>query len=56
MLVTTRNNDNTETVYIFAPEHKSEVIKFYSDAYRNLIIQGFRATLPDGSILNLGAN
>jgi hypothetical protein len=56
MLVTTRNNDNTETTYGFDPEHKSEVIGFYTNAYRNLEIQGYRIQFADGSIFNLGAN
>jgi hypothetical protein len=56
MLVTTRNNDNTSTTYSFDPQHKAEVIGFYTKAYWNLMIQGYRIELADGSVINLGAN
>jgi hypothetical protein len=56
MLVTTRNNDNTETTYGFDPQHKEEVIGFYTKAYWNQVIQGYRIQFADGSIFNIGAN
>jgi hypothetical protein len=56
MLVTTLNNDNTQTTYGFDPQHKAEVIGFYTKAYWNQMIQGYKAVLDDGSVINIGAN
>lgn len=55
MLVTTRNNDNTATTYGFDPQHKAEVIGFYTKAYWNNMIQGFIAVI-DGETISVGAN
>ena len=56
MLVTTRNNDNTSTTYGFDPQHKSEVIGFYTKQYWAMKIQGYKIVLEDGSVVNIGAN
>jgi hypothetical protein len=56
MLVTIRNNDNTETTFGFDPQHKSEAIGFYTKMYWAQKIQGYRIQFADGSIFNIGAN
>lgn len=56
MLVTTLNNDYTFTAYTYDPQHKAEVIGFYTKAYWNQEIQGYKILLEDGSVINLGAN
>jgi hypothetical protein len=50
------NNNNTVTDYFFAPEHKENAIGFYTSAYWGGMIQGFVATLEDGTIVAIGAN
>jgi hypothetical protein len=54
MVVTVRNNDNTETVYSFEPGAGKalEAEKFYSDLYRNLKIQGFKVEDGTGKVLS----
>jgi hypothetical protein len=49
-------NDNSKIYPSYDPQHKAEVIGFYTKAYWNLMIQGYRITLSDGSIINLGTN
>ena len=49
-------NDNTKIYPSYAPEHKAEVIGFYTKEYWANKIQGFKATLNDGSIVAIGAN
>lgn len=56
MLVTTRNNDNTTTAYAFSPEHKAEAIGFYTKAYWQGKIQGFKAVFDNGETVTVGAN
>ena len=56
MKVTVVNNNKTSTTYGFDPEHKAEVISFYTKAYKNLEILGYRIDFADGSVFNLGAN
>jgi hypothetical protein len=56
MLVTIRNNDNTETTFGFDPQHKAEAIGFYTKMYWNSAIQGYRIQFDDGSVFNIGAN
>jgi len=56
MNVTTMNLDNTTTTYGFSPEHKSEVIGFYTKLYWGQKIQGFKATMDNGEIVVIGAN
>ncbi len=56
MLVTVRNNDNTETTYGFDPQHKSEAIGFYTKMYWAQKIQGYRIQFADGTIFNIGCN
>lgn len=56
MNVVVMNLDNTSTMYAFAPEHKEEAIGFYTKAYWQGRIQGFKAILSDGSIVAIGAN
>lgn len=50
------NNNNTVTDYFFAPEHKADMIGFYTTLYWANQIQGFVATLADGQIVAVGAN
>jgi hypothetical protein len=54
MLVTTRNNDNTTTTYGFDPEHTAEVIGFYTKMYWAGKIQGFTATMNNGTPIAMG--
>jgi hypothetical protein len=56
MNVTVTNPDNTFTTYGFDPQHKAEVIEFYTKLYWGQKIQGFKATLADGQIVAIGAN
>jgi hypothetical protein len=56
MLVTTRNNDNTQTTYSFDPQHTAEAVGFYTKMYWQMKIQGFTATLADGSNVVVGSN
>lgn len=56
MLVTIRNNDNSEITLGFDPQHKSELISFYTRLYKQLKIQGYRMQFADGTIFNIGAN
>lgn len=56
MNVVVMNLDNTTTMYAFSPEHKEEAIGFYTKAYWQGRIQGFKAILSDGSIVLMGAN
>jgi len=56
MLVTIRNNDNTQTTYGFDPEHKSEAIGFYTKLYWQNKIQGFTATFTGGETITVGSN
>ena len=56
MTVVVTNKDNSLTTYSFAPEHKAEAIGFYTSAYWGGMIQGFVATLDDGTIVAIGAN
>jgi hypothetical protein len=55
MKVSVKNN-NAVTDYFFAPEHKAEAIGFYTVEYWANRIQGFVATLEDGTIVAIGAN
>jgi hypothetical protein len=45
----------TETDYIFAPEHKAEVIGFYTKEYWAGRIQWFKAVMDNGEIVAIGA-
>jgi hypothetical protein len=56
MLVTTRNNDNTQTTYGFDPEHAAEVVGFYTKMYWAQKIQGFTATISDSETVSVGSN
>ena len=56
MNVTVTNPDSTFTTYGFDPEHKVEVIGFYTKLYWGQKIQGFKATLADGQVVTMGAN
>lgn len=56
MNVVVMNNDNTQTTYGFDPQHKAEVIGFYTKQYWAMKIQGFKAIMNDGSIVAVGAN
>lgn len=47
--------NHTLTTYGFDPEHKAEVIGFYTKLYWTQKIQGFRATMADGTIVAIGA-
>ena len=49
-------NDNSKIYPSYDPEHKSEVIGFYTKQYWAMKIQGFKATLNDGTIVAIGAN
>jgi hypothetical protein len=51
----TVTKDNTATDYFFSPEHKAEVIGWYTKEYWSNKIQGFIATLEDGTIVAIGA-
>lgn len=53
MLVTVRNNDNTETNYGYepAPGRKVQLEMFYSDLYKTLKIQGFAIFDNAGNVL-----
>lgn len=48
-------NDNTMIHPSYDPEHKAEVIGFYTKEYWAQRIQGYRATLADGTIVAMGA-
>ena len=56
MNVVVMNLDNTQTTYGFDPQHKAEVIGFYTKTYWAGRIQGFKAILADGSVVAMGAN
>jgi hypothetical protein len=56
MNVTVTNLDKTHTVYGFAPEHKSEVVGFYTKLYWQGKISGFIAGMDNGEIVAIGAN
>jgi hypothetical protein len=56
MNVTVTNPDNTFTTYGFDPQHKAEVIGFYTKLYWAMKIQGFKATMDNGEIVAIGAN
>ena len=56
MNVTVTELDNTVTTYGFDPEHKSDVIGFYTKTYWSGRIRGFKAILADGQIVAIGAN
>jgi hypothetical protein len=47
--------NHEKTTYGFDPQHKAEVIGFYTKEYWSGRIQGFRATLADGQIVAIGA-
>lgn len=47
--------NHTLTTYGFDPQHKAEVIGWYTTEYWAGRIQGFRATLADGNIVAIGA-
>lgn len=55
MLVAVMNSDNTITNYVFDPQHKSEVIGFYTKEYWQGLISGFKATMDNGEIVAIGA-
>jgi hypothetical protein len=44
-----------ETDYIFAPEHKAEVIGWYTKEYWAGRIQCFKVTMDNGEIVAVGA-
>jgi hypothetical protein len=54
MLVTVRNNDNTETTYSFEPatSRATALEMFYSNLYKTLQIQGFKVEDETGKILS----
>lgn len=54
MLVTVRNNDNTETTYSFEPGAGKAVQaeQYYSNLYRTLQIQGYKVEDHTGKILS----
>ncbi len=56
MLVTIRNNDNTETTFGFDPQHKAEAIGFYVKEYWAQKIQGFTVNLADDESIVFGVN
>ena len=56
MNVSVKLNDNTTIYPSYAPEHKAEVIGFYTKKYWTQEIQGFKATMDDGTIVAIGAN
>lgn len=47
--------DGSQIFPSFAPEHKAEVIGWYTTEYWANRIQGFKATLDDGTIVAIGA-
>ena len=49
------NKNRVETDYIFAPEHKAEVIGFYTKEYWAGRIQHFKAVMDNGEIVAVGA-
>lgn len=55
MKVSVKNN-NVVTDYYYSPEHKAELIGFYTAQYWANKIQGFVATLEDGQIVAIGTN
>ena len=56
MNVVVMNLDNTTTTYGFDPEHKAEAIGFYTKAYWQGKIQGFKAVFDNGETVTVGAN
>ena len=48
------SKNNTVTDYFFSPEHKAEVIGFYTKEYWSKSIDGFKATLDSGDIVAVG--
>jgi hypothetical protein len=55
MNVIVKLNDGGTIYPTFAPEHRVEVIGYYTLQYWQRAIKGFRATLEDGTIIELGA-
>lgn len=49
-------NDGTTINPVYAPEHISEVIGFYTKQLWQNAISGFIATLDNGQVIKLGAN
>jgi hypothetical protein len=47
--------DNSKIYPSYDPEHKAEVIGWYTKEYWAGRIQGFRATLADGQIVAIGS-
>lgn len=47
--------NHQKTTYGFDPQHKAEVIGFYTKEYWAMRIQGFRAIMADGTIVAIGA-
>lgn len=58
MLVTVRNNDNTETVYGYEPSRgrDMELRNYYVSAYMTLKIQGFKIEDATGKILHFAGS
>lgn len=56
MLVTTRNNDNTQTTYGFDPDHTQGVYQFYNNLYKAQKIQGFTVSWASGEVMVIGSN
>ena len=56
MNVTVTELDNTTTTYGFDPMKTAEIIGFYAKSYWTSRIRGFKATLADGEILEMGSN
>ena len=54
MLVTVTTPTNTAT-YSFDPQHKAEVIGYYTKLYWQGYVRKFTATMDDGSIVAIGA-
>jgi len=52
MIITTSKN-GTITEYVFAPEHESEAIAFYTKAYKEGLIDGY-ALMRGLVAINLG--
>ena len=56
MNVTVTELDNTTTTYGFDPMGTAEIIGFYTLSFWQSRIRGFKATLANGEILELGDN
>lgn len=59
MKVTVRNNDNSETMYMFEPngmQRLVELYSYYAKQYMNLMIQGYQIEDQSGRVVKFGGS